>query len=399
MQLLHKTLAKELPFIHKSRLHNLIMASSTLIKVNKLTLTSLGRHLPHTKVKTRSNIKRIDRLLGNTRLQKEAIEFYRTMSHYLLAAQRRPWIHVDWSCICSQTKLYLLRASLSMQGRSIVIYEECHPQKKQNNHQTHKEFLNNLKAILPSSVQPIIVTDAGFRAPWFSYVRALDWDFLGRLRHKNAIYLEATATWQLSHIYYEQATAKPNYLGQGLLTEKEQIPAHFILYKGLSKGRHRVNQYKKGRRDAMSKRYTRAHHEPWLLVTSLTSTNTAEYAVNIYRQRMQIEENFRDTKCTRYGFGLKESLSRSPQRMSILLLIAAISTFACWLAGIFTKRKGYASSFQAHSSKFTNILSLVYLGREALKKGISLKVKQFQNLLPLLSELNATTQTPTTVFL
>ncbi len=30
MQLLHKTLAKELPFIHKSRLHNLIMASSTL---------------------------------------------------------------------------------------------------------------------------------------------------------------------------------------------------------------------------------------------------------------------------------------------------------------------------------------------------------------------------------
>ncbi|HHF7376210.1 TPA: IS4 family transposase, partial [Legionella bozemanae] len=132
---------------------------------------------------------------------------------------------------------------------------------------------------------------------------------------------------------------------------------------------------------------------------SLTSTNTAEYAVNIYRQRMQIEENFRDTKCTRYGFGLKESLSRSPQRMSILLLIAAISTFACWLAGIFTKRKGYASSFQAHSSKFTNILSLVYLGREALKKGISLKVKQFQNLLPLLSELNATTQTPTTVFL
>lgn len=100
----------------------------------------------------------------------------------------------------------------------------------------------------------------------------------------------------------------------------------------------------------MSKRYVRAHREPWLLVTSLTSTNIAEYVVNIYRQRMQIEENFRDTKCTRYGFGLKESRSHSPQRMNILLLIAALSTFACWLAGIFTRRKGYASSFQAHSS-------------------------------------------------
>lgn len=58
--------------------------------------------------------------------------------------------------------LYVLRASLSMSGRSMVIYEESHPKKKENNHATHKEFLNQLKKLLPSSVTPIIVTDAGF---------------------------------------------------------------------------------------------------------------------------------------------------------------------------------------------------------------------------------------------
>jgi hypothetical protein len=41
-------------------------------------------------------------------------------------------------------------------------------------------------------------------------------------------------------------------------------------------------------------------------------------AVNIYRQRMRIEENIRDTKWLNYGLGLKNSLSRSPERLDIL---------------------------------------------------------------------------------
>ncbi|KTD76104.1 transposase, partial [Legionella waltersii] len=69
------------------------------------------------------------------------------------------------------TNLYLLRASISVKGRSIVLYEECHPKKKENNHVVHKQFLKNLKAILPSCATPIIVTDGGFRAPWFMAVR------------------------------------------------------------------------------------------------------------------------------------------------------------------------------------------------------------------------------------
>lgn len=52
---------------------------------------------------------------------------------------------------------------------------------------------------------------------------------------------------------------------------------------------------------------------------------------------MRIEENIRDTKCPHYGFGLKKSLTQSSQRMNILLLIAAIATFAAWFAGLFIR--------------------------------------------------------------
>jgi hypothetical protein len=85
-----------------------------------------------------------------------------------------------------------LRASISVTGRSIVLYEECHPKKKENNHIVHQQFLKNLKTILPDCAAPIIVTDAGFRAPWFKAVRQMGWHFVGRLRNKNLIFVEDT---------------------------------------------------------------------------------------------------------------------------------------------------------------------------------------------------------------
>jgi len=35
------------------------------------------------------------------------------------------------------------------------------------------------------STKAIIVTDAGFRCPWFQQVREVGWDFVGRVRNTN----------------------------------------------------------------------------------------------------------------------------------------------------------------------------------------------------------------------
>lgn len=392
MRLLHKFFSKKLPKIHKLRLNNILEASSTLIKVNKLSLTSLGRGLSN-KAQERSNIKKLDRLLGNEHLRKESIEFYKLMNEYVLPKEGRAWIHVDWSCICSTTNQYLLRASLTMKGRSFVLYEECHPKKKENNPTTHKRFLNRLRDVLPSNIHPIIVTDAGFRAPWFHHVRSLGWDFVGRLRSKNAVLLDSSNQWQLSHEFHAKATNKPTYHGHGVLTEKGKEPAHFVVYKGKSKNRHKWNKNGKPSRSGKSKRHAKANKEPWVLVTSLDSVeNKPHIATNIYKKRMQIEENFRDTKCTRFGFGLNDSRSRSPERFQVLMLISAIAIFAAWLAGIFIRTKGEAAHYQAHSAKFHNVISIVFLGKQALKKGFRMGKRQFQNTLKLLTTINPIAQ-------
>lgn len=398
MTLLHKTFEKELPSIHKTRLQTMMEACTAAVSTQTLSLTGLGRHLLN-KNKMRSNIQKMDRLLKNPHLHSERESMYKVMASYLIQPNSTPWIHVDWTCINAVTNLYALRASLSMSGRSIVLYEVCHPKEKENNHAIHKAFLNELKALLPASVKPVIVTDAGFRAPWFAYVKTLGWDLVGRLRHSNAVQLAQQAHWQLSQTFYPQATNQPTCLGSGLLTRKQAVCVHFVLYQGKSKHRHKLNKNKEISRASKSKRFAKACKEPWLLVTSLPGTdeNMAKQAVTIYKQRMRIEENIRDTKCPHYGLGLKKSLSRTPQRMAILLLIAAIATFAAWLAGLYITHKGKAADYQAHSTKFKNALSKVYLGRQVLKKVLHISKKQFNNALKALYLINRQTQAETLI--
>jgi len=392
MKLLHTFIKKECPHVHKKRLNTLIDCSETLIKTNCLSVTGIGRNLPG-KAQERSNIRKMDRFVSNKHLAKEVVGFYQVMNRYLLPTSKDAWIHVDWTCLSSTHNQYLLRASLTMKGRSIVIYEEAHTKKEENNHSTHKQFLNNLKSILPEGIKPVIVTDAGFRAPWFLHVLSLGWHFVGRLRNKNALFLEDKKEWHLSSALFELATNKPKYAGHALLTEKNKVPVELVLYKALSKNRHKLNKYGKHSNSGDSKKYSRNHKEPWVLVTSLPSvTEKPCIAVNIYKQRMRIEENFRDTKCKRYGFGLNESLSQSPKRFKILLLIVAIANFAAWLSGLFTKAKGLACHFQAQSASNMNALSIVFLGKRALKKGFRIGKRQFQSLLKSLACINAAAQ-------
>lgn len=384
MGLLHKSFAKKLPQVHTNRMKSLMISCEAAASSNKLYLTGLGRSISNTN-KECSNIQKVDRLLGNVHLQSERMYFYEIMASHVIQENETPWIHVDWACINPSTKLYVLRASVSLRGRGFVVYEECHSEEKYNNQLIHKAFLNQLKRLLPQSVQPIIVTDAGFRAPWFSYILELGWHFVGRLRNKNLLRMNGSSTWKLSSDFFEQALTKPVYAGSGLLTKERMVPVHNVLYKEKTKGRHRLNCYKKISADGMSVRYTRAAKEPWLLVSSLPQApKNPHHMVNIYRQRMRIEENFRDTKCPHYGLGLKKSLTQTFSRMNILLLIGAIATFAAWLAGLFVKSIGIAADFQAQSAKFTSAISNVFLGRRALAKKIELIQEEFENALKML---------------
>ena len=118
--LCHKYFKNSLSSFNNARMKTLMSCSDALISGNKLTLTEIGRNLSgaaHVKHK----IKRVDRFLKNTHLHNERIAIYHAIAHPIISSLPTLAIAVDWSGACGH-EYHLLRASLLVDGRSIVIY-------------------------------------------------------------------------------------------------------------------------------------------------------------------------------------------------------------------------------------------------------------------------------------
>ncbi len=162
IQILHDSLSEQCPNIHKKRLHSLMDSVKALLNNDALTLTSLGRSLP-SKAKAKHCIKRVDRLLGNCHLHRDKLDIYRWHCHTVCSVNPQPIVLVDWADIREYKRLMVLRASVAVDGRSVTLFEQSFTFKQYNSPRSHQTFLDNFKAVLPSHVIPIIVTDAGFR--------------------------------------------------------------------------------------------------------------------------------------------------------------------------------------------------------------------------------------------
>ena len=118
LDILHDSLYQFCPELHLKRLNSLTLACHALLDCKTLTLTELGRNLP-TKARTKHNIKRIDRLLGNRHLHKERLAVYRWHASFICSGNTMPIVLVDWSDIREQKQShYTVVLLLFMRKRS-----------------------------------------------------------------------------------------------------------------------------------------------------------------------------------------------------------------------------------------------------------------------------------------
>ena len=210
VKLLHKLIKKSCVGIHSKRLNALFTVVMGLATRGKLSVAGLGRSLK-TQAKIKNRIKLADRLVGNKKLHAERGTIYHAVIKFVIGVIKKPIIIVDWSSL-PNINYYLLRAAVPTQGRSLTIYEEVHPLKKQGNHKVHKAFLKSLSTMLPVSCKPIIVTDAGFHSPFFSEVEKLGWDWVGRIRGLVTYKLLGSEKWIACKRLYERATDIPQFI-------------------------------------------------------------------------------------------------------------------------------------------------------------------------------------------
>ncbi len=78
--------------------------------------------------------------------------------------------------------------------------------------------------MLPPHCRPILVTDAGFRTPWFKQVEALGWDWVGRIRNRHEVQRPGEQECIPCKSVYPQATSTRRY-GNGALGRAEAAGA------------------------------------------------------------------------------------------------------------------------------------------------------------------------------
>jgi len=368
IELLHEKLSTACPDMHDMRLKALIAGVTSALTEHQLTVTGLGRNLKsYSKTHTKHDIKRMDRLIGNPYLHSERKEIYQYLSKQLIVSQQHPVLIADWSPIPGNEIFQLLRISIPMGGRSLTIYEECFKEKKLNNTQVHNNFLDELEDILPEGSQPIILSDAIFKTPWFKAIEAKGWYWIGRVRGNVQLSLDGE-TFKGCASIMKMATTKPKELGTVLYSKSTQFPCQGVLYHGTTTGKHKKKKRGGISQDTVSLYYSKKAKQPWLLVSHLPKAfNTARKIVKLYRYRMQIEEGFRDTKNPQYGIGLAQAKSRSAKRYNNLLLVAALTLFLLWCIGKVAVDKKYHHHLQANTIRHKTVLSNIYIAIQIVK--------------------------------
>jgi len=355
--------------IHLSRVNSLSPLVESIICTKKTRLTVVGRELSgKLGTQERSCIRRVDRCLANSYYQNHSQDIYSSLSHWLLEYYPNPIIVVDWSGVPNSSQRFeqgtfcILRATLASIGRGITLYEEIHEKQFENNPKVHQKFLEQLKKVIPSPCKPVLVTDAGFKNPWFKAVASLGWDYVGRIRglthiHDGADYVPVKQ-------WFERVKNKATYLGQFLVAKTNPMQTHVYSYKHALKGR---KKYGKAKRDLVAIKASKGYREPWILVSSLSRKDNPGAIIQIYKRRMTIEENFRDTKSPRFGFGLKENVCFSSERLIVWLMLVALATFIAFYIGYWIEKVNLHRQFQANSYKHRRVLSFVFLGCQAIK--------------------------------
>ena len=357
---------RSLRFLHKQRRRALLRAVGALVVGGgSLWLSALGRAVEGPVLRKHA-IKMVDRLLGNRAIQASRVEIYRAVAALLLRGARQAVVLADITQV--RPGKYALTASLAMNGRGVPIYSQVRSQGAISKKASIAAFLRALKRVLPEGIEAVLVTDAGFESPWFDQVAEHGWHYVGRVRHLTKFQLDGK--WVGVKQLHRRARPWVECLGHLLFPRCRPRSRRIVLApKPQSKHRFRMTKRRRKGCSQTDARCVSSAREPWVLATSLE--RPSHVIVEIYALRMQIEQNYRDHKNHRWGWRLDQTRSRSSERLSMLLLIAAIAMCVVLAFGCLAERQHLQRRYQANTLSSRRVLSFFTLGLFVLRDALS----------------------------
>lgn len=164
-------------------------------------------------------------------------------------------------------------------------------------------LLSSIHGMVPEGIRVSLVGDSEFgHTPLIAQLDQWGWQYVLRQRGSYLVHPDGCAWWhRLDDVPIEPGEMLP--LGSALVTASQPTTTHLLLY------------------------WKRSEKEPWRLATTLSCPVAA---LNLYANRMWIEEMFGDMKG--HGFDLELTRFHHVQRLSRLTLLVCL--LYVWLVGL-----------------------------------------------------------------
>lgn len=270
------------------------------LQVGRVSLAALGRQLVG--VSAKHGTKRVDRYLGNQRI--EISEAMRGVIPQLIrrpGRKRRPLlVALDWVEV---RKFHTLSAVAVIRGRAVPLLWATYPEWELHRSQNSLEegLIRLLKTLLPEGLTVILLADRGFgRTELARTCEELGYKYL--IRIKPDVHIQV-GTFRGKLCNYPVKKGIRRLLKGVRYRQKNPAQLNVVVYwkKGLPEHRD----------------------ECWFLMTNLD--RSAPALVNLFAQRMTIEQVFRDHKNRRNGFALRDILVKKADRFDRLLLLLTLA--------------------------------------------------------------------------
>ena len=357
------------PFLLPTQAANLALLVGAIVQQRTLNLTRLARAFPipaerrvaSPKHELLHRLKRLSRFLSNGQVDPVAVQaacIPAILAH--LGCRRWVGLLIDWTSFDvglpglvggGVRKYQVLTIAVPRCGRAVPLLSVAHERGKLpaagSQNRWEEEALARVLDALPAGARPVVIGDRGFgRAGLIEWLQARGVDYVLRLRRGALITEPEGRGWKLGAegLRPGQVRWAPG-VRYGTYHDR---PRDLVVHLACSWRRPKRRRVKRGKE----------YQEPWYLATSLGSLGAA---VAWYRQRMWLEETFRDCHS---GFGLDRVAVASARRLG--RLVAALTLALAWLHVLALPRsrllpRGWAASVvtRGRASRLSLALALL----------------------------------------
>ncbi len=322
------------PLLVPTQAANLALLVSAILIKRTLCLTELARALP-TPQKRRlqrpkhdllHRLKRVCRFVNNERVEAEAVQL--DLIPYTVASLGKPrllGLAIDWTMWDTITpkgeRVHYqgLRIAVARRGRALPLLQIAHYRDKlpadSSQNKIEEEALLAVIRALPPGVRPVILADRGFaRSEFVHWLQSHNLEYVILVKCGTCITEPDGHRWKLGEEKlklgeYAYSPGVRYTLYHGRPTD---VVTNLALSWKVSKGRVRRNDRRKRNKHKQPE-------QPWYLVTSMKS---AQSAASWYWQRGWIEQSFKNSKQRFQLEGVRVALKERLNRLLMGLTIA-----------------------------------------------------------------------------